>query len=184
MSQYVDDVPEYSDQKKNTGLAAVSHILGLVFGLIGPIVIYAISDDEFVRKNAAKAFTWQVFFLLYFFLAIFSISLFVGILLIPLVYILNIIFSVLGAVKAGNGEVWKYPGTVDLLEKSEEQPQNQRRRDGRQRNQNTGRKASSREDLTEERLKQMYIDGEISEEEFDKKLDKIQRREQMERDYN
>lgn len=183
MSQYVDDVPEYSDQKDNSGLAALSHILGLMFGLLGPIIIYAIADDDFVRKNAAKAFTWQVFLILYIFLAVFMSFFFIGILLFPLLLLLNAVFCIVGAVKASKGEVWKYPGTVDLLEKSEEnknQPvQDQGRRDRRNR-----RDTKVDENLTEEKLKQMYIDGEISEEEFDRKLDEIQKRDQLEREYN
>jgi len=190
MSQYVDDVPEYDDQKENTGLAAISHVLGLVFGLLGPIIIYAVAEDDFVKKNAAKAFTWQVFFLLYMMLSFFMLTFFIGILLLPIVYILNIAFCIIGAVKAGNGQVWKYPGTIDLLEKSEKQTtqrsQNQRSQNRRQDGARQKRNRETRvdENLTEEKLKQMYIDGEISEEEFDRKLDKIQKREQMERDYN
>lgn len=186
MSEYVDDVPQYDDQKENTGLASISHILGLVFGLLGPIIIYAIAEDDFVKKNAAKAFTWQVFFLLYLILSFVSLTFFIGFLLFPVVLILNTAFCIIGAVKASNGKVWKYPGTIDLLEKSEEQTSQRPRNQRGQKRQERTRQQETRvsEDLTEEKLKQMYIDGEISEEEFDRKLDKIQKREQMERDYN
>lgn len=189
MSQHFDDVPQYDDQKENTGLASIAHILGLVFGLFGPIILYAVAEDEFVKKNAAKAFTWQVFFLIYMMLSFFMLTFFIGLLLLPIVYVLNIAFCIMGAVKASNGQVWKYPGTIDLLEKSDRQTtqgsQNQRRQNRRREKGRQGRRETSvDENLTEEKLKQMYIDGEISEEEFDRKLDKIQKREQMERDYN
>lgn len=182
MSEYVDSVPNYDDGRndQDTGMGALTHIMGLMFGFVGPLIIYAVTDDEFVKKNASRAFSWQIFLLLYMVLSLFMISFIIGILFLPLLFLLNLVFCIVGAVKAGNGEIWDYPGTVDLLERNE---QNQTQNEYKQPEPEPERQ-QNKEQLTEEKLKQMYIDGEISDEEFDRKLDKLQRDEQMEMDYN
>lgn len=106
---------ENVSQDKNTTLALVSHLLGLVTWIFGPLVLYLVSDDEFVKKNAAQAFNWQ--FMLSLYLAIsfaltFLLIGFIGFLIFP---VLDVIFCVIAAVKASKGEEWNYPITIQLL---------------------------------------------------------------------
>jgi len=39
----------------------------------------------------------------------------IGFLLVPLILLLNLVFCVLAAVKASNGETWSYPITYDFV---------------------------------------------------------------------
>lgn len=99
----------------DTTMAAVSHILALFSWFLGPLILYVVSDDPFVKRNSANAFNWQISFTLWLIVSgLLTVVLvgFIGLLVLPL---LDLVFCILGAVKATEGEAWNYPLTIDLL---------------------------------------------------------------------
>ncbi|EMA57278.1 DUF4870 domain-containing protein [Halorubrum lipolyticum] len=99
----------------NTSMAAITHILALFTWLIGPLVVLLVTDDEFVKSNARKAINWQIWLTIYSIIAGILILVGIGILLLPLLGLIDLVFVVIAAVKAADGEVWSYPLTIDLL---------------------------------------------------------------------
>jgi len=108
----------------STGLAALAHVLALFTGLFGPIILYALTSDPFVKENAANATNWQIVLIAYNFTAFILIFVVVfiaeilALLAILVVFGLigaNLIFILIGGIKAMNGEAWSYPITPDLL---------------------------------------------------------------------
>ena len=108
----------------STGLAGVAHILALFTGLFGPIILYAVTNDPFVKENAANATNWQIVLIVYnfsIFVSIFVLAVIAEILALLAVLLFfglvgaNFIFVIVGTVKAVNGEAWEYPITPDLL---------------------------------------------------------------------
>jgi len=99
----------------NTSMAAITHILALFTWLIGPLVVLLVTDDEFVKANARAAINWQIWLTIYSIIAGILILVGIGILLLPLLGLLDLVFIVIAAVKAADGEVWSYPLTIDLL---------------------------------------------------------------------
>jgi hypothetical protein len=96
-------------------MAAITHILALFTWLIGPLVVLLVTDDEFVKANARAAINWQIWLTIYSIIAGILILVGIGILLLPLLGLLDLVFIVIAAVKAADGEVWSYPLTIDLL---------------------------------------------------------------------
>jgi hypothetical protein len=96
-------------------MAAITHILALFTWLIGPLVVLLVSDDEFVKANARAAINWQIWLTIYSVIAGVLILVGIGLLLLPLLGLIDLVFVVIAAVKASNGEVWSYPLTIDLL---------------------------------------------------------------------
>lgn len=99
----------------NTSMAAITHILALFTWLIGPLVVLLVTDDEFVKANARKAINWQIWLTVYSIIAGILLLVGLGFLLLPLLGLLDLVFVVIAAVKAADGEVWSYPLTIDLL---------------------------------------------------------------------
>ena len=99
----------------NTGMAAISHILALFLWILGPILIYAIADDPFVKQNAANATNWQIMLTIYMIISFVLVIVLIGILFIFLLILLDIIFIIIATIKAADGEAWKYPLTPELL---------------------------------------------------------------------
>lgn len=149
----------------NKSIAALTHILGLLTGVLGPALVYILSDDEFVKENAARSITWQIFFTIYLFVSLFMSVFFLGLIFIPLIAIADLLFSIIATVKASNGIAWKYPLTTDLIVQSNQKSQ---RKDITKTSQE--RNINKPDDRLDE-LKQMYLNGEISEEEFENLVD-------------
>ena len=102
----------------------LSHLAGLLwmtaipFGnVLGPLVIWLIKKDYLpsVDLHGKEVLNFQISMTIYAIVAGFSILLLVGIVLLPLVLLLNIIFPIIGAVKASNGEFYRYPLTIRFI---------------------------------------------------------------------
>ena len=107
--------------------AHLSALAGLVIGFnfVGPLIIYLIKKDEgdpFVRDQAAEALNFNLSFFIY--LAVGSIVTFVlilvliGLLLLPLLaamIVAWVVFVIIGAVRANNGELYRYPLTIRFV---------------------------------------------------------------------
>ncbi|HVF78425.1 MAG TPA: DUF4870 domain-containing protein [Solirubrobacteraceae bacterium] len=114
------------DDSRNFALAAhLSALLALFVGFpfIGPLVIYLIKkDDPFVRGHAAEALNFNLSMMLYgvvllvvgVILLIVVVGILVWLLLIPL-GIAWLVFVVIAAVKAGQGEAYRYPLTIRFV---------------------------------------------------------------------
>ena len=95
-------------------LSLLSGLLIPYAGFIVPIVIWNVKRDELpeLGPHASVVFNWIASLILYslvFFLLAFVL---IGLPLLWLLGLLSLIFPIVGAIKAGNGEVWSYPGSI------------------------------------------------------------------------
>lgn len=120
------------------------HLLGLFTGFFGPIILYAVSDDEFTRTNARHAINWHVTL---FVVAIAAVVMFIlgadeitvlgdatavslvpapfdvafgliGFLLALVLVIgsfLTFVYTIIATIKARSGSVWTYPGAISFV---------------------------------------------------------------------
>jgi uncharacterized Tic20 family protein len=114
------------DDSRNYALAAhLSALLSIFVGFpfLGPLVIYLIKqDDPFARRHAAEALNFNLSFFLYAvillvaggILLIVLVGILVWILLLPL-GIAWLVLLCLAAVKAGQGEEYRYPLTIRFV---------------------------------------------------------------------
>lgn len=114
------------DDARNFALAAhLSALLSLFIGFpfVGPLVIYLVKrDDPFVRAHAAEALNFNLSVMLYgialfvvgLILLIVIVGVLVWLLLIPL-GIAWLVFVIIAAVKAGQGEAYRYPLTIRFV---------------------------------------------------------------------
>lgn len=102
-------------EEGDTTIAALTHILALFTWVIGPIIILVASDDAFVKENARNALNWQIMLTIYMIISGILILLLVGFFLVFIFAILDLIFCIVAAVKAADGDAWKYPITLDLI---------------------------------------------------------------------
>ena len=103
--------------------ASFAHLGGILW-LLPSLIIWLIFKDRGVRTNveAKEALNWQITFLIGWvaLTIIGTILLFVGIgiiftLLSWALYILNVVFSILGFVKVNNGGSYRYPFALRLI---------------------------------------------------------------------
>lgn len=96
-------------------MAALTHVLGLFTWIVGPLVILLVSGDEFVKENARNALNWQIFMTIYTLVGLVLLIVAIGALILFVIGFLDLIFCIVAAVKASEGEAWTYPLTIDLV---------------------------------------------------------------------
>jgi hypothetical protein len=82
--------------------------------LIVPILIWQLKKAELpkIDVHGKNAVNWIISHIIYIIVCIPLIFLIIGIPLLLAVGVLSIVFPIVAAIKASNGEVWKYPLTI------------------------------------------------------------------------
>jgi uncharacterized Tic20 family protein len=100
----------------NTGTAQLTHILGLFTGFLGPLIIYLVMKEEpFVEQHAKEALNFQITVLLAGVVAGLLSLILIGLLLLPVIFIVDIVFCIQQTMKAGQGEPSEYPVSIRLI---------------------------------------------------------------------
>lgn len=101
--------------------AMVAHLAGVASSVLFPVivslVIYHVKRDEseFIADQAKEALNFQVTVIL---AALATIPLFlcgIGFLLLALVGLASLVFAIIGAIKAYDGERYRYPFTLRMF---------------------------------------------------------------------
>lgn len=139
-----------SEQDRQTG--ALSHVVGILGGFMGSLLFYYVVDDKFVKKNAAEAANWQISMVVYTLVLsiVPGLSSFLFVLLFS-----NFFLSGVGAKRAQNGQEWSYPLSLNLLSVDVEDELNKH-------------KIKDEENI--ERVKKLYRNGVIDEEEMEDRI--------------
>jgi uncharacterized Tic20 family protein len=100
-------------------VAAAAQLLGIPFGnVLGPLVIWLIKKDEhpFIDANGKESLNFQITVAI---AIVVCIPLFfcagIGAILAGAIGIADIIFVIIAAIKANNGESYRYPLTIRLI---------------------------------------------------------------------
>ncbi len=103
----------------DANLAMLAHLLSIVFGFIAPLIIWMISKDQpqkgFVADQAKEALNFQITVIIALCIAGVLIVIFIGILLFPMVLVVNFVLCILAGLKAREGVDYRYPFTLRLL---------------------------------------------------------------------
>ena len=104
------------DATKDRTFAILVHIAGLLTSWLGPLVLYLIKkshpDEAFTTENAKEALNFQITI---FIVSVVLMITVVGAFLILIPIILNVVCCIVAAVKASNGQAWRYPLTIRLV---------------------------------------------------------------------
>ncbi len=89
-------------------------------GIIAPIVMWAISKDQsdVARIQGARMMNWLVSSLIYAAIAGVLSMFIIGIPILMLILVLDLVFPIIAAVKANNGEAWSYPLAMRLFDEN------------------------------------------------------------------
>lgn len=91
--------------------AALAHGLGLLVFFIPALVIWLVKkdDDAFVGEHARQAMNFQITIFIAAVVSGLLAIVVIGLLLLPVVYIIFWVFSILAIIKAAAGEEYDYP---------------------------------------------------------------------------
>lgn len=125
--------PDVLEERTLTGIFV--HLLGLFTSFTGPLLIYAVSEHDFTRRNARNAMNWQLFYMgaLLAAIILFGATVIADIVLpdmiiaamflvvfafffgVTIIGFLNVIFPLVASGKAIFGKSWEYPFAPDFV---------------------------------------------------------------------
>ena len=114
--------PPPVEQGDDKMTAMLAWLLSLFFPIIPALVIYLIASDDpasgqrsFSKETARVALNWQLTNFLAVIVGIVLTVVVIGIVVIGVFSVLNIVFCIIGMVKALQGENWNSPVTISFV---------------------------------------------------------------------
>lgn len=86
--------------------------------IIAPLVIYLIKKDTmpFASGEAKECLNFQISMMIYLAVGVLLLFVFIGFLVLPALYVLNIVFTIIAAIKANEGVPYRYPLTIRFVQ--------------------------------------------------------------------
>lgn len=120
MGSYLTGSPAPTQDEKTWGMLAhlsalIASLVGLPF--LGPLLVMLIKgkDSTWVNAQAKESLNFQITATIAMAVSAALICVAIGMVLLPLVWVAAVILTVVGGVKAHNGELYRYPATIRLL---------------------------------------------------------------------
>ena len=97
-------------------MAMLAHLLGIFTGFIGALIIWMVKkEDPFVDDQGKEALNFQLTLLIGYVIGVVTSCIVIGWLILPALYVVNIIFCILGTVAANNGQKYRYPFNLRMV---------------------------------------------------------------------
>lgn len=98
-------------------LSQLANLIIPIAGIVLPIVLWQTQKDKMPALDAhgKMIVNWLISSLIYSVVSVILMFVIVGFFTLIAVALMGIIFPIIGAVKANNGEFWEYPLTIKFL---------------------------------------------------------------------
>ena len=110
------DIPQEA-----VNIAMLAHLLGIITGLIGPLILYLIGKDrteegtEFVVANTKAALNFQITLTIAIICSIPLALICIGYFLMLAIVVLDLIFGILACMAASERRIYKYPLSISFV---------------------------------------------------------------------
>lgn len=104
-----------NNDEKN--IATITHLAGTVFFFIPALVVWILKKDDsaYLADQAKEALNFQITVAIAMFIAQMLLWVIVGFALVPMVWLLNIIFCIIAAIATSKSETYRYPLCLRLI---------------------------------------------------------------------
>jgi uncharacterized Tic20 family protein len=100
-------------------LAMLTHLSGILFSVIVPLIIWLVNKDKpekhFLVEESKEALNFQITVLIAWVVAGVLSVIAIGLLLMPIIWLANVILCILAAVQVSKGQGYRYPATIRLV---------------------------------------------------------------------
>lgn len=108
---------EASSDDRN--VAMLTHLSGFILNVIVPLIVWLIhkdrADKAYLVKEAKEALNFQITILIGFVICWVLTFVVIGALLTPLLWLLNLVFCIIAAVKVSSEGTYRYPFALRLV---------------------------------------------------------------------
>jgi uncharacterized protein len=97
--------------------ALAGYVIPAAGWVVGPLVVWLIKKDEFpfVNEHGKEALNFQISMFIYAAISFILCFIVIGFILLPVILVTDLICMILAAIKANNGQYFRYPLTIRLI---------------------------------------------------------------------
>ena len=112
---------EITVSKESQNWATLAHLSALVMfvgvpSLVGPLVVWLVKkDDPYIEAHAKEALNFNISFLIYGIVAGFAVILLIGLLALPILFVVWLVLVIIAAIKTADGDFYRYPLTLRFV---------------------------------------------------------------------
>ncbi len=111
--------PSGDAPQEDRTIALITHLSGIIAGFIVPLIIWLINKDKpeksWLTDQSKEALNFQITITIAFVICVVLSAILIGAFLMPIVWLVNLIFCILGGVAANKGEAYRYPFALRLI---------------------------------------------------------------------
>ena len=120
----MNESPEQQVPREERQWAAFAHLAGLfvlilppIGGFVGPMIIWILKKDDmpFVREQGREAINFQITMLLAMLVSGALILALIGLVLLPIVVVVDFVLIVVATLSASDGRAYRYPFSLRLV---------------------------------------------------------------------
>lgn len=124
MSDHIPVNVEGSASKPDYSLGTLCHLLSLVLfvgipvgNVLAPLVLWLLKRqyDSYLDATGKEVLNFQISITIYALICGILILLGIGIILLPILFIMSIVCTIIGAIKSSEGIIYRYPLTIRFL---------------------------------------------------------------------
>lgn len=111
------DIIDTSPTKDECNLAMLAHLLGIFTGFVGALVLWLVKREHsgYVANQTREALNFQITVAIALVASIMLKVILIGMLLVPILFVVNFVFCILGALSASKGHAYRYPFALRLI---------------------------------------------------------------------
>ncbi len=111
----------YEPKPDEKSMGMLSHLLCIFTAWIGPLIIFLVKKDEspYVKLHAKQALFWGIAVHVLAFISWPLVAIIIGCITMPIVWVLHLIFTIMGTIKVNKGEKFLYPVVANMFCKDE-----------------------------------------------------------------
>lgn len=108
-------MPETTANDKN--IAVLTHLGGIFFSFVPALIVWLLKKDDnpWLGTQAREALNFQISVLLAYLVCYVLIFILIGFVLMAAVWVANIVMCILAAVKTSQGQEYRYPFALRLI---------------------------------------------------------------------
>ena len=107
----------YNTSNDEKNIATITHLAGTLFSIIPALIVWVLKkeDSEYIAMQAKEALNFQITVLVAQLIAGILVWILIGFLLLPIIWLVNIVLCIIAAISTSRGESYRYPICLRLI---------------------------------------------------------------------
>jgi uncharacterized Tic20 family protein len=107
----------YNPSNDEKNIATITHLAGTLFSIIPALIVWVLKkeDSEYIAMQAKEALNFQITVLVAQLIAGILVWILIGFLLLPIIWLVNIVLCIIAAISTSKGESYRYPICLRLI---------------------------------------------------------------------